>query len=125
MASDELPAEALGAEQARELIAREGAQALDIRDDGEFADGHIAGATHASEEELEPRLDDLSKDAPVIVVCKDGERSAKVAEALREKGYEAAHVGGGMDAWSSEKLPLQPAEDYEYEGPRRPGPLGQ
>jgi rhodanese-related sulfurtransferase len=60
----------------------------------------------------------------VIVACEDGERSAEVAEQLRGQGYEAASIEGGLGAWSSEKLPLQPAEDQEYEGPRRPGPLG-
>jgi rhodanese-related sulfurtransferase len=121
---EKLSAESLAPDQARQLIAREGAQALDIRDDDDFADEHIAGATHASDPDVESLVDDLSEDAPVIVVCADGERSAEVAEELRDKGYDAAHVEGGMDAWSSEKLPLQPAEDYEYEGPRRPGPLG-
>jgi hypothetical protein len=43
---------------------------------------------------------------------------------LRENGFEAASVEGGMKAWTSDSLPFQPAEDEEFHGPRRPGPLG-
>src|SRR3954470_6739220 len=86
--ADKLPTEALGPDQARKLIARDGTQALDIRDDDDFADGHIAGATHASKPEVESLVEELSQDDPVIVVCADGERSAKVAGDLRDKGYD-------------------------------------
>jgi len=119
-----LEGETLKAGKARELIATGGAQALDIRGRDEFAEGHIAGATNEPEEELDSRLDELSSNDPVIVVCADGKRSAEVAERLRGQGYEVASVEGGMAAWSSDKLPLQPTEDEEFEGPRRPGPLG-
>jgi len=123
--AEKLPGESLALEQASELIAREGAQALHIQDDDEYTDGLIAGATHASAGDLDSELGELSKDASVSVVCLDGERSGDVAAELRSRGYEAASMEGGMDAWSSDKLPLQPAGDHEYEGPRRPGPLGQ
>ena len=65
-----------------------------------------------------------SADDPVVVVCDTGERSAEVAARLRDQGYRAANVKGGMKGWSGDKLPLQPAEDEEFHGPRRPGPLG-
>jgi rhodanese-related sulfurtransferase len=61
---------------------------------------------------------------PLIVVCARGERSAEAAGRLRERGYEAASVEGGMKAWSDDRLPVQPAEDEEFHGPRRAGPLG-
>lgn len=125
MASERLDRPRISAEEARELIASEGAQALDLRGTEDFGSGHIPGAINSAAEDLDSRLDELSKDDPVIVVCAGGEHSAKVADDLREKGYDAASIEGGMEAWTGEDLPLQPAErDYEFEGPRRPGPLG-
>jgi len=125
MGADELKEETLDPERARELIASEGAQALDLREQGDFADGHIAGAVRADEGNVEQALESLSEDRPVVVVCAEGKRSPEVAADLRERGYQAAVVKGGMRAWTGDSLPTQPREDEEFYGPRRPGPLGQ
>jgi len=125
MARDELKEETLDPEQARKLIASEGAQAVDLREEDDFADGHIAGAVRAEEGDLEEALESLSEERPVVVVCADGKRSPDVAADLREHGYQAAVVKGGMNAWTGDSLPTQPREDEEFHGPRRPGPLGQ
>jgi rhodanese-related sulfurtransferase len=125
MEAQKLEEEELDAKRARELIASEGAQALDLRDEDEFADAHIAGAVRAEDDDIGGALESLSQDRPVVVVCADGKRSAEVAADLRERGFQAAVVKGGMKSWSSDSLPTQPREDEEFEGPRRPGPLGQ
>src|SRR4051794_40097347 len=122
MESEKLGSDQLAPDDARQFIATERGQTVDLRDPEEFAAGHIAGATNVPEDELEKRLDELSKDRPVIVVCANGGDSARAAEQLREHGYEAASVKGGMKAWDGDSLPLQPAEDEEFHGPRRPGP---
>jgi len=124
MRSGKVAAEELGPEQAREVVATQRGQAVDLRDRDEFAQGHIPGGVNVPEEELEDRLDELSKDLPVIVVCADGDRSGHVVGELRERGYEAASVRGGMQAWRGDDMPLQPAEDEEFHGPQRSGPLG-
>ena len=125
MGRDELKDETLDPEQARKLIASEGAQAVDLREEDDFAHGHIAGAVRAEEGDLEEVLESLSEERPVVVVCADGKRSPDVAADLRERGYQAAVVKGGMNAWTGDSLPTQPREDEEFHGPRRPGPLGQ
>lgn len=115
----------LDPERARQLIAAEGAQALDLRGEDDFAAGHIAGAVRAGSEEIdEATLEAVDSERPVMVVCEDGKRSSDAAAALRERGYEAAVVKGGMKAWGGDGLPTQPRENEEFEGPRRPGPLG-
>jgi rhodanese-related sulfurtransferase len=116
--------EELDAERARELIASEGAQTLDLRGEDEFADAHIAGAVRADEDEVEAALESLSQDRPVVVVCADGKRSPDVAADLRERGFQAAVIKGGMKAWAGDSLPTIPRETEEFHGPRRPGPLG-
>src|SRR4051794_38944094 len=99
MGSEKLESDELAPDDAREVIATERARTVDLRDAEEFAAGHIPGAINVGEGELTERLDDLSKDGPVIVVCASGSESARAAEELRGRGYEAASVKGGMKAW--------------------------
>jgi rhodanese-related sulfurtransferase len=120
----ELTDQTLDPQRARELIASEGVQALDLQDQDDFADAHIAGAVRAESGEIDSALESLDQDRPVVVVCADGKRSAEVAEDLRERGYQAAVVKGGMKAWTGDGLPVQPREAEEFHGPRRAGPLG-
>jgi rhodanese-related sulfurtransferase len=120
----ELNEETLEPERARELVASDGAQVLDVRSEDDFADSRIAGAIRAEGDELDSAIESLDQDRPVLVVCDDGKRSAEVAEDLRERGYEAANVKGGMKGWLGDKLPSLPRESEEFHGPRRPGPLG-
>lgn len=117
--------EELDPKRARELIARERVQTLDLRDQDDFADAHIAGAVRAEGEDIDTALESLDQDRPVVVVCADGKRSTEVAADLRDRGYQAAVVKGGMKAWAGDSLPTQPREDEEFEGPCRPGPVGQ
>ncbi len=89
------------------------ANILDIRSDEEWQTvGNIPGAIQASEDDAADvageRIDD---DRTVIVVCEDGERSARVAEQLREAGRDAVALEGGMAAWADKSMPMQPTED--------------
>jgi rhodanese-related sulfurtransferase len=54
---------------------------------------------------LNERLGEIDRGRPVIVVCRSGNRSARVAEALDAAGYEADTMGGGMLAWQRAGLP--------------------
>lgn len=115
--TEETLQETLSPADARELIASGGASALDIRDDEAWEAGRIPGAGHHTEEAVLERLEDFPEDKPIVVVCANGERSAKVAAKLRQEGRNAANVKGGMDAWRDDDLPMQPRADEEYEGP--------
>jgi rhodanese-related sulfurtransferase len=114
--------ESVDPKQARELVARERAQTVDLRDDDDYRAGHIAGSTRADADDLDQAAESLDEDRPVIVVCADGERSAEVAADLRERGLQAAAVKGGMKAWAGDGLPIQPREAEEFEGPKRTAP---
>ena len=114
--------ERIDPKRARELIAREGAQAVDLQDDDDYRAGHIAGSTRADADDLDGAVEPLDEDRPVIVICADGERSAAVAAELRERGLQAAVLKGGIKAWASDGLPIQPREAEEFEGPKRTSP---
>ena len=93
--------------QARELIDR-GAQVVDVRTPAEHAAGHIAGSTHVPLERLSEDARELDREQPLVVYCRGGNRSEAAAEALRNSGWDAHSIDGGLVAWHDEGLPLEP-----------------
>lgn len=90
------------------LINRANALVVDVRDQNEFAAGHIADAKHIPLGELEARIGELRKfkDKPIIVYCQGGIRSAKACTVLRKHEFSQVHnLQGGINAWILAKLP--------------------
>ena len=88
-----------------------GAVLLDVREPDEWAAGHISGAVHVPMNAVPSRLanapDALPADAPIVVVCKVGGRSAQVTAWLRSQGYDALNLDGGMLAWARAGRPME------------------
>lgn len=82
-------------------------QVLDVREDFEVAEGMIPTALHIPMGQLNARAAELDKDRPIIVVCRSGNRSATVADALNQAGYTADTMAGGMIAWQQAGLPTR------------------
>ena len=100
----------VGATEAVMLINRKDAVVLDVRDDAEFAAGHITNARHVPEKQVAERMKELEKlkNKPVIVCCASGRRSATVADSLRKQGFtEAVTLRGGIGAWLQAGMPLE------------------
>lgn len=88
-----------GHQSARQLVA-EGAQLVDVRTREEFAAGHLDGATNIPVQELEQRLGELGpKDAPVVIYCRSGRRSASAKRLLEAAGWTRVHDAGAMSSW--------------------------
>ncbi len=85
---------------------RQDVQVLDVREDDEWAAGHIEGAVHIPLAELEGRVDELDRSRPVVTVCRSGGRAAQAAEALSGAGLRAAVMDGGVTKWAEDQLPL-------------------
>lgn len=84
------------------LMAREGALLLDVRSDGEWAEGHLEGAAYIpfASADFNQQLAALPKDRPVLVYCASGGRSAKAMQALNAAGHpEVYNLLGGIRAW--------------------------
>ena len=86
-------------EQARERLATNpGAVLLDVREDGEWAAGRIAGAQHLGKGVLERDLETNHPDpnAEILMYCGGGYRSILTCDAAQKMGYQNAHsiVGG-------------------------------
>lgn len=85
------------AEQAHTLVEG-GATLLDVRTPGEYAAGHLDGALNIPVQQLGSRIDEVSHDAPVVVYCQSGGRSASAARFLSSSGYEVLDLGA-MSNW--------------------------
>ena len=96
--------------RAIELINREDALVLDVRDAGEYGAGHSLGAKHLPIARIDEGAGELAKkkERPLIVYCDGSERSAKAAAALKRQGFtRVANLSGGLDAWRQAGLPVE------------------
>ncbi|GAB7007545.1 rhodanese-like domain-containing protein [Nocardioides sp. AN3] len=83
----------------------EGLNILDVREDIEWAHGHIEGAVHIPLSQLTARVGDVP-DGQTLVVCKIGGRSAQATMYLAAHGYEVANLDGGMLEWAGSGRPM-------------------
>jgi phage shock protein E len=106
--SDEAPsAAALDPAHFEQMIAA-GATLIDVRRPYEFEGGRLAGAENIEMNELTAAADSIPRDRPLLFYCRRGNRSAMAAEAFRQAGYDAHHLGGGIEAWVADGRPLEP-----------------
>jgi glyoxylase-like metal-dependent hydrolase (beta-lactamase superfamily II)/rhodanese-related sulfurtransferase len=80
-------------------------QVLDVRRQGEWDAGHIAGADWYPLDRFKAALPPLESDATIAVHCKSGYRSMIACSLLQRGGYNVINVTGGFDAWEKAKLP--------------------
>lgn len=88
------------------LAANSDVQIIDVRETDELSTGMIEDAVNIPSGRILDRLVELDKSRRIIAVCHAGGRSARVAAALTELGYNADTLVGGMSAWEAEELPL-------------------
>ncbi|OLC55901.1 MAG: hypothetical protein AUH85_08050 [Chloroflexi bacterium 13_1_40CM_4_68_4] len=79
---------------------------LDVREDDEWQAGHIAGAQHIPLGQLGERVGELPKEGRIVAVCRSGGRSGAAVRGLKQLGYDAENLDGGVTAWSKAGLPL-------------------
>jgi rhodanese-related sulfurtransferase len=82
---------------------------IDVRTDGEWADGYIAGAQHIQFADFMTRLAELPQDKAAAIVIYDNptHRSSMAMAMLRMLGYENVRaLGGGFGAWTKAELPV-------------------
>jgi len=99
--------------RAVQLINREKAVVIDVRETEEFAAGsRLAGARNIPLGELEAKLPAAVKNKalPLILVCSTGGRASRALPIVKKLGYEQAQVlAGGLKAWKEANLPLEKA----------------
>ena len=96
--------------QATQMMNREDALVIDVRDADAYAKGHILGAKSIPLADLGRRAADLEKhkSKAVIVSCQNGDRSGSAAATLRQNGFARVHpLNGGFVAWQQAGLPVE------------------
>jgi rhodanese-related sulfurtransferase len=83
---------------------------VDVREDHEYHVDHAKGAIHLGkgiiERDIETHIAD--KDAPIILYCGGGFRSALAADSLGQMGYRnVISMDGGMKAWREAGYPIE------------------
>ena len=78
---------------------------IDVREPREYRQGHIPGAESLPLYELLTNPDQVSRDRPVVLVCRSGRRSERAAAALMSRGFDRVTIlSGGMLAWEASDL---------------------
>ena len=82
-------------------------QLVDVREDFEWEAGRIEGAIHIPLGELMGgNTEGLDPSRPVVAYCRTANRSEVARLMLRAKGFDAATMAGGSEAWVTEGLPF-------------------
>lgn len=92
------------------MLYNDDALMLDVREDSEFADGHIPKAKHIPLGKLGNRMSELDKykGKAIVAVCRSGNRSGHACGVLRKAGFEnVSNLAGGMTAWERAGLPKE------------------
>ena len=94
--------------EARKQVDGGEAVLIDVREAGDWQQGHAQGAKHLSRGVIELEIEEEIPDpnTPIICYCGGGSRSALVAESLQKMGYENVRsMAGGLRAWTEAGLP--------------------
>jgi rhodanese-related sulfurtransferase len=96
--------------EATQLINRENALLLDVREPKEYAGGQLPSAIHIPLSQLSGRASELAKYTarPIIAYCDIGRRGRMAGGALAKAGFKAIYsLDGGFAAWKKDGLPLE------------------
>lgn len=100
----------LNPQQVTDLINHQNAVVLDIRPEDDFSTGHITGALHYPADKLETEQEKLEKkykSKPLVIICQNGNDSAKLAgQLLKQSSKQVFALKGGISGWVDASLPL-------------------
>lgn len=97
-------------EVARRLERRDIFYLIDVREESEWAAGHVKRASYMGkgilERDIEKRIPEL--DADIVLYCRSGFRSLLAADNLQRMGYtNVRSLAGGFREWSAKGLPVE------------------
>lgn len=100
--------EAKRPQEVADEIKRGDITVLDVRGLNELQEGHLPHTQHIMLGQLPQRLDELSADKPLIMLCRTGPRGAIAASVLQAHGFDKVmNLAGGYVDWASAGLPIE------------------
>ena len=109
-ATREAVVETISPAEAGEIVGSAGLVVLDVRTPEEFGAGRLAGAVNLDfyATTFADDLAGLDREAPYLLYCRSGNRSAEAREMMRSLGFLEVHeIAGGIVAWAEAGLPLE------------------
>lgn len=97
----------------RRLDTRDKITLVDVREESEWAQGHLPGAVHLGKGVIERDVEQAfpDKDAPLVLYCGGGYRSALAADNLQKMGYtNVISMDGGWRGWTDAGFPVEKPE---------------
>jgi rhodanese-related sulfurtransferase len=89
------------------LTAQPSAAVIDVRTPVEFGEVHVQQARSVPLDDLKPGALGLTKDQPVYLLCRSGQRATKAAEKFAKEGFtQLIVIEGGTLAWIDANLPV-------------------
>jgi rhodanese-related sulfurtransferase len=99
----------VSAQQLVDMVNRQDAVVVDLRDKKEFDQGHLVGAVNVPYSSLDSRVDELVKykDRPVVLICRMGQHAGAAGTTLRKQGFaNVSRLTGGYMEWRNQNLPV-------------------
>lgn len=100
----------VGTLEATRLMNQGNLLLLDVRDEKDFAAGHLPKARHIPLRELSTRVGEIAKykARPVIVTSAGGARASAASRFLKQAGFtNVFQLRGGLAAWQQASLPVE------------------
>ncbi len=92
----------ISSDEVYKMMGESDVQVIDVRENYEFANGHIPVATLIPLQTIPANLDQLDKAKKIVIVCASGGRSTSASNFLAQHGYEVYNMVGGMMGWRYE-----------------------
>ncbi len=89
------------------LMVRNGSTMIDVREPDEVAEiaYDVENVINIPLSQLEDRMSEISKDSPLVIACRSGQRSRRAAIILLENGYtDLVNMEGGILDWEAKDL---------------------
>lgn len=99
--------ELISPQQTLELVTSGSAYGIDVREQHEWDAGHFDKFVLNPLSSFD--LTAVPTDKPVIFICRSGNRSGQVCDALAPTGAAVMNMEGGMLAWQAAGLPMSAA----------------
>ena len=99
----------VSAQELVNLVNREDAVIVDVRDKKEFDQGHIPHAVNIPYASIDSRMSELDdfKERPIVLACKMGQHAGPAGTALRKQGFvNVSRLSGGIAEWRNQNLPV-------------------